>query len=508
MNLRFVWHIFKKDARRLWWMIALTLALLGRLVHFDSLRVYATPGSEEGWLNILLPLAWSFLIALAMLEDPAESDTPFWATVPCKWPSLLAAKAVFVAIVIHVPYLVACAVILQSRGFPPAEYLTVLFSRQLVLLAITTASVGLAAVVRNVTQFMALAILLATAITAPYMGWDRDGANIAHIRHILAFTVAALAACWIAIAQYARRNTFLSRQLGIGVILIVAAIWYLPQQRFYGLQSALYPPPTTAGELSVHLADRLEPPPELRGVTLPLQFGAASVGVPIVMNGLRDHTHVRLEPGPWMLDAAGNRYPADRAGGWRGMDPCCANRIPSWQILSLAPADYERIKNSPVTIYGRYFVDYYRPLDPVIVHYGSTVAVAGVGNCAADMLIRDNPSDESLQVECESPNELPPIEVKLLELEGNRKWSQFMNGAGGTLMSYPAGAWLSPVSRRETNFRLTDEEHYMPLGVQWLVPREIVQNVQISLAPELPEGAALIDYKLPGLKLSQFAIKP
>src|SRR5579863_10327337 len=106
MNLRLVWHIFKKDARRLWWLIALTLALSARLVHFDSMRDFATPGSEEGWLNILLPLAWSFLIALAMLEDPAESDTPFWVTVPCRWPSLLAAKAVFIVIVIHVPYLV------------------------------------------------------------------------------------------------------------------------------------------------------------------------------------------------------------------------------------------------------------------------------------------------------------------------------------------------------------------------------------------------------------------
>src|SRR5258707_12526012 len=103
MNLRFIWHIFRKDTRRLWWVIALTLALPARLAHQDSWRGVATPDIEEGWLNILLPLAWSFLIALVVLEDPAVGEAPFWATVPCRWPSLLTAKAVFVAAFVHVP---------------------------------------------------------------------------------------------------------------------------------------------------------------------------------------------------------------------------------------------------------------------------------------------------------------------------------------------------------------------------------------------------------------------
>ena len=147
MNLRFIRHIIGKDLRRLWWVIGLTLALLARLAHFDSLRAFATPGSDEGWLNILLPLAWSFLIALALLEDPVVADTPFWVTVPCKWQSLLAAKAVFVVMVVHVPYLVACAYILHARGFSPSEYLAALLYKQLAILALTSASLALATVV-------------------------------------------------------------------------------------------------------------------------------------------------------------------------------------------------------------------------------------------------------------------------------------------------------------------------------------------------------------------------
>jgi len=508
MKLRFVWHILRKDARKLWWMITLTLALLARLVHFDSLRAFATPGSEEGWLNILLPLAWSFLIALAVMEDPVESDTPFWMTVPCKWPSLLAAKAAFCCIVIHVPYLIASALILDARGFPPSEYLTVLLSRQLVLLVLTSGSIALAAVVRDVTQFMAVAILLATAVAGTSMAWNRDSAEVSHIRHVLVFTIVMLPAFWIAIAQYARRSTSESRLVGIAAVVIAAAIWWSPRERFYGIEAIAYPAPASAGSLAVHLADNAEPPAGLRGSKLPLKFGMASVAIPIVVSGLRENARAHLfETGAGLIDAAGNGYPAEQTFGGQAIDPCCRNQVPFWQILSIDPAVYSRIGNVPVTLEGKLLVDYYHPANPANTRYGSTTAIAGLGRCSADVPVRDSPSDENLHVECESPNPLPAIEVKLADLMGDRGWSRSMGGSG-RFMSYPVGVWLSPVSRQETYFRLIDEEHYTPLGGAWSVPREIVRSVRISIVPEFPEGIALVDVKLPGIRLNQFTVKP
>lgn len=508
MNLRFVWHIFKKDLRRLWWMVALTLLLLARLAHFDSLRGNATPGTGEGWLNILLPLAWSFLIALALMEDPVVNDTPFWATVPCPWSSLLAAKAVLVAIVIHVPYFLACAWILDARGFAPSANLPDLLYRQFALLALTSASLALATVVGNVTQFMVVAIALATGLAAPSMRLDLNPGADLHIRETLALPIVTVAACWIAICQYWLRRTSPSRPMGIAAVLIVAGIWWSPPQQFYGMEAVMSPAPATAGEVSVRLVDQAVPPDTIRGHLLPLKFGMASVAVPIVVSGLRDNTHARLiDPGLTLLDANGNRYQAEAVFGRPNTIGCCRNLIPFWQLLSIDTVAYERIKDQPAKLQGRMFVDYYRPTGPFGTSIGKTTSVDEVGRCSADLPTPDNPNDENLRVECESPGRLPSVLVKLFDPEGNREWSGYLGNAR-SLIAYPTGTWLSPIDRRETFFGLTDEEHYSSSGGHWQVPREIIESIRIAITPEMPEGSSLIHFELPNLKLSQYAVKP
>ncbi len=511
MNLRFVVHVVGKDIRRFWWMIALTLALLARLVHFDSMRGFATPGSDEGWLNILLPLAWSFLIALAVLQDPAIGDTPFWATVPCRWTSLLAAKAAFIALVIHVPYFIASCWILASRGFTPLEYIPDLFYRQLVLLALTLASLALATIVRNVTQFMVIAVALATMVTAPFMRLGTDTAEIHHIREILALPVLALTACCIAVMQYGWRRTFAARLTGSIAILVVAVIWWLPLERFEGIQAALSSAPDGFTTPSIRLATGLEPPVEMRALSIPFQPLAASVAIPIVMTDLRENTHLRSPQAELVfIDSAGNRYPtqwtsAQRPAGLRDL-PCCTNLIPWWLILGIKPAGYEQIKNVPVSLQGTMYIDYYRPAAAASVHLGKSVGIAGGLQCSVDVPIRDNPAEESLRAECESPNPLPPVQVKLSDPAGGREWEQYI-GSSYTVMSYPAGTWLSPIYRHETSFSLTDEEHYRPLGAHWLLPREIVQSVRISLVAEFPEGSQVVSYRIPGITLNRYLVK-
>ena len=506
MNLRFVRHIVLKDVRRLWWLIALTLLLLARLVHFDSWRGDATPGSDEGWLNILLPLAWSFLIALAVLEDPVVGETPFWATVPCRWTSLLAAKSAFIALVIHLPYFIACVWILESRGFPFANSLPDLLYRQLALLALTLTSLGLATTVRNVTQFMVCAVALATMVTAPSMSLPRDPAEIQRIREILALPVVAIAASWIAFAQYGGRPTSVSRLTGIGAILIAAIIWWLPRTDFYGIQAVLFSAPATAGAPSVRLVAELTPPDEIRGRSLPLAFNRASVAVPLIVSGLRNNVHARMiEPGPSIVDSGGARYGLEPTAPARGVSPCCTNMIPSWQILSIEPAVFKRIASEPVTLEGRMFVDYYRPAQPVQAALEKVIVVAGGPRCSANVPLRDNPSDEGLRVECESPDPLPRIQVKLSD-PVNREWEQYL-GSSYTQMSYPSGAWLSPVYRQETTLLLTDEEHYRPEGGRWAVPREVVRSVKIILQAEEPEGVAIVPYRIPDIRLNEFQVK-
>jgi hypothetical protein len=79
---RTILHVFKKDVRRLWKEIAVTLLLLADLAWMDRWRTDSTPGSAEGWLNLLLPLAWAFLIARVIHEDPLANPQGWWWTIP------------------------------------------------------------------------------------------------------------------------------------------------------------------------------------------------------------------------------------------------------------------------------------------------------------------------------------------------------------------------------------------------------------------------------------------
>jgi hypothetical protein len=502
MNLRFVWHIFRKDARRLWWMIALTLALLARLAHFDSWRNVATPNSEEGWLNILLPLAWSFLIALAILEDPPVGEAPFWATVPCRWPSLLVAKAAFVAVFIHIPYFVACVFIMQARGFAPTEYLAVLFGKQVALLALTLPGIALATLVGNVTQFMIVAIALAAIAGAPsYPNYLSDLPDTHRLRVIFLLSITTVAALWIPFVQYRRIRIAVGRSVALAAILLAAVIWWLPRERFDSLLAVFSPAPAAIGQPYIRLAHPGEPHEKRQGFSvIGASAGSIRVAMPLVVSGFAPgySAHVRQmsmqmnAPGSQSFNAAGGLYD----------DP---NGIPNWQLLASDKEVFDRIKDSPVNVNGTAIANYYYKPEPVWTSVDKNITIAGLGKCSTE-IVGDNPNVEQLKVGCESPKQLPIVRLRLLDPSTNRDWNQTLGGSGRWALDYPTSTWLSPVDRRVTYVPLTDEEHLTPAIFIWQVPREIIPALKIAITPEFPAGSGVVHYTLPGIKLSQYRV--
>ena len=66
--MKMLLHTLRKDVRRLWPAALLSLVLLAMLTRADRWRFDTMIGSTEGWLNLVLPLAWACLIALSVLE--------------------------------------------------------------------------------------------------------------------------------------------------------------------------------------------------------------------------------------------------------------------------------------------------------------------------------------------------------------------------------------------------------------------------------------------------------
>src|ERR1700730_16474789 len=129
--MRLVLHIFIKDARRFWWEIAVMLGLLAVVARMDATRVGFIPGAMEGWLNLILPAVWAYLIALVIHDEALVGDRQFWLTRPDSWRGLVAAKALFVLLFIHLSCFAADVAIVAARGFEPLAYLPQLPLKQL-----------------------------------------------------------------------------------------------------------------------------------------------------------------------------------------------------------------------------------------------------------------------------------------------------------------------------------------------------------------------------------------
>jgi len=153
-----IFNIFKKDARRHWPEIVISLALMGlstrvllrELNHpFGGLRTVAVGfifSQIERGMVTLVPIAWLLLITRVIQGESLVGDRQFWVTRPYDWRKLLAAKALFIGAFISVPVLIQDAVILAATGFHPTAYLSGLLYIQWSLLGILVLIAALARV--------------------------------------------------------------------------------------------------------------------------------------------------------------------------------------------------------------------------------------------------------------------------------------------------------------------------------------------------------------------------
>ncbi len=91
-------HIFRKDARRHWPEILVSLVLIAVFVWYQPRKWTGQAISIRfvaGLLNILpalLVLSWAFLIARLVQGELLVGDRQFWITRPYDWYKLLASK--------------------------------------------------------------------------------------------------------------------------------------------------------------------------------------------------------------------------------------------------------------------------------------------------------------------------------------------------------------------------------------------------------------------------------
>src|SRR5260370_25010164 len=110
------------------------------------------------FVDTLLPLSWCLMIVRLVHEESLVGDRQFWVTRPYEWPSLLAAKLLFLVVFIHLPVFVAQLLLLSRAGFPIAPNLTGLLGMQIGLGLLFLVPITLAVVTRSLAQALIVAI--------------------------------------------------------------------------------------------------------------------------------------------------------------------------------------------------------------------------------------------------------------------------------------------------------------------------------------------------------------
>ena len=514
-----IWHIFKKDARRLWWEAAITLGLLAWFAHLDRWRADYTPGFAEGWLNVLLPFAWAVLAGVLVLQDPLVGDREFWVTLPCRWRSMLGAKALFLLAFIHLPYFLAQFAILAARGFQPFAFLPHLLWKQAALfLVVTLPAAALAALVRNVVQYLLAALLMAAAVVflagnvdimaMPWAPWDAARLWIA----LLVVVVGALA---VALAQYRRRSTAVARGVGIAAAALAAALYaWLPRESTAAVKCAFLPAPAT-GPFSVELSPQQEPLPP--GLAFSRSPGApVTIALPLEISRWTPDAPLRIDQLALEIQAGGQRYKT--SARFSRVDPNAAlygylwrsDRRP-YEILAVRQTVYDGAKDKPVTVKGAIVAEYRRLGTAVRIPMSARADAPGLGKCYSALVEgRGLWQGSMFKVNCESPDPIPyPTTVLLQDQKAGRVWRHSL-GDATTVVGYPRNTWLSPLNHRTTFFQLTTEENYQKhqSGSQWLVPEEALSAATLEAVPEPSTGCKVVKYEFRNVSLPKFALPP
>src|ERR1700746_94851 len=152
-----IFHILKKDFRRFGFQIGLAMLLLVLYTWSEPANWFSA--GFAGFWGVLLVLGWIVILLRLFQEESPAGDRQFWITRPYRWPSLLAAKMIFILAVMNVPLLVAQMVLLRLAGFSLLHYLPGVLLLHVRLLGIALILIALAVISASFSQ-VTWAILL------------------------------------------------------------------------------------------------------------------------------------------------------------------------------------------------------------------------------------------------------------------------------------------------------------------------------------------------------------
>jgi hypothetical protein len=517
-------HIFRKDCRRLWQIIAAVLVFTflhgygeatnpGGMVAV-GLSPYALLYILVGLSWIVLPIALFLLVVSVIQEESLVGSDKFWLTRPYNRGSLALEKVLFVALSAVLPMLVHDVVLIRHFGFSLASAFGLLLwkSAQFGLfllvaaaLAVLSASFGRAVVLGFAAVLIALLTFLVVMENAgnSIVGVPSSANYV--LRALLA--VAALGGLAVVAFQYRFRISPVAAVIGVIAILACAL-----QVRFWPQSLTDYLARQNASTLlqpvqirpDANLTDLARPRPAQDAAT---QMG--TVYYPFQAEGLSDGVGFDLGVAA-QFDSLGQKpvevYPGSqvRFQPPAAVPPRFADPGGPDQLVPFARRDsgnFDSLKNSEGTLTGTLFLEGFQSTVTTVSvpapRQPQTFTIAG-RRCKVESYLRDR--NVALVFDCAElePGNIARFQARLLQ-NGQPIMPSRSQGDSASAGSWPA--FLSPIAR--TNYQC---EFELP-GATGDSTAESTRKVEILVFAEQSVGREQRAFRIEHFRPAEFGLQ-
>jgi hypothetical protein len=353
--MRQILHIFKKDVRRHWLEILVSLTFLGLFLKVTL------PGPDRRLIGTSFPWLWltresipplmtGFWLFLAVRVVQGENlvgDRQWWVTKPYEWWKLLAAKGLFLLAFISVPLFFVQSYLLRHAGFLVAPNLRGMVKLEYELGALLfVGGIALGCLTRNLWQAILAVILcfvgfagltdLLERIPNYSMSSAVDGSS--ELIGLVGSASLIGAVGW----QYARRRTWATRGLILSALLLHYPVAALTP---YGTLVDKKYPLVDPGAAPVRFAVGTVNPPAKKPKYQPDLLRDVFLGIPLSVSGIAPGHVVQIDGVRIQVDSPGPKWDP----GWKTQG---IELWPEYQqtyvTLTVKRGDFERIKTQPL----------------------------------------------------------------------------------------------------------------------------------------------------------------
>jgi hypothetical protein len=157
-------HIFRKDLRHLWPETLVVLALFAAFAWSAPSGWQNSPYAAAApilsiFLKFLMPISWLIVISRLIHDEPLVGDRQFWTSRPYHWATLLAAKLLYLAVFLYLPFLLMQAWLLKHAGLYPTTAIPALLHNLLLLTVVIVIPLTAIAAVTSTFARMLLSVL-------------------------------------------------------------------------------------------------------------------------------------------------------------------------------------------------------------------------------------------------------------------------------------------------------------------------------------------------------------